>query len=110
MGGGGYGMMGQGTMGPGMMENYGGNGGWGNYDCSGASSFGKGAWNNDDHQNFLKETTGLRKELNDKRFGYNEAARGSSANFDQLATLEKEIIDIRTKIQNKAEELSENMN
>lgn len=108
MGGSGYGMMGPGMMGPGgygMMGNYVGNGGWGNYDCPGAGRFGQGSWNSDEHQKFLEETSGLRKELNNKRFEYNEAVR-SSASSEQLASLEKEIIDIRTQIQSKAEKLS----
>ncbi len=98
--GGGYGMMGQG-----MMGNYGGNGGWGNTNCLGASKLGPKTWNSENQQKFFEETVELRKQMHEKRFELNEAARGSQVDADKLAQLEKEMIDIRTKIQKKAEEL-----
>lgn len=102
---GGYGMMGgYGQMGPGMMGGYG--GGFG--DCPGAGSFGKQGWNSEGHQKFLEETVGLRKELNDKTFEYTEARRNPETTREQLASIEKEVIDIRTKIQEKAEQSYKN--
>ena len=96
--GGGYGMMGGGY---GMM---GGNGGEGNYyDCPGAALFGEGGWNSEPHQKFLEETVQLRKEINDKRFDYMEAQRNPDTSREQLAEIEKEIIDLRTKLTDSAE-------
>lgn len=96
--GGGYGMMGGGY---GMM---GGNGGDGNYyDCPGAASIGQGGWNSETQQKFLEETVGLRKEMNDKRFDYMEAQRNPNTSREQLAEIEKEIIDLRTQLSAKAE-------
>lgn len=98
--GGGYGMMGGGY---GMM---GGSGGEGSYnDCPGAASFGQGGWNSEPHQKFLEETVDLRKEMNDKRFEFMEAQRNPNTNREQLAEIEKEIIDLRTKLSAKAEML-----
>ena len=102
----GPGMMGgnYGMMGPGMMGSYG--GGYG--DCPGASYFRKDGWNSEPHQKFLEDTVGLRKELNDKGFEYAEAQRSPDTTREQLASIEKEIIDIRTKLQDKAEQSFKN--
>jgi hypothetical protein len=82
----------------------GGNGGEGNYyDCPGAASFGQGGWNSEPHQKFLEETVGLRKEMNDKRFDYMEAQRNPNTSREQLAEIEKEMIDLRTQLSAKAE-------
>ena len=94
---GGYGMM---HGGYGMMGGYG--GGYG--DCPGAAYFGENGWNSEVHQKFLEETAVLRKELNDKRFEYAEARRNPNTTMEQLASIEKEVIDIRTKLQEKAEQ------
>ena len=98
------GMMGPGMMGPGMMGGYGG----GYSDCPGAAYFGKDGWNSEPHQKFLEDTVGLRKELNDKRFEYTEAQRNPETTRDQLAAIEKEVIDIRTQLQEKAEQVYKN--
>ena len=90
---------GYGNMGPGMMGGYG--NGYGN--CPGASSFGQDGWNSESHQKFLEDTVGLRRELNDKGFEYAEAQRSPDTTREQLAALEKDMIDIRTKLQEKAE-------
>lgn len=103
--GGGYGMMGPGMMGGnyGMMGGYGGSkGSYG--DCPGASWFGQDGWNSEPHQKFLEDTVGLRKELNDKAFEFGEAQRNPNTTREQLATIQKEMIDIRTKLQDKAEQ------
>ncbi len=109
MGGGGNGMMGPGMKGRRMMGNYGGSGGkggWGNNYCTGASWSGQNNWNSEGHQKFLAETVELRKQMNEKRFELKEIARSSNVDRDKLAQLEKEMIDIRTQIQKKADELS----
>ena len=100
---GGYGMMGPGMMGPGMMG-YG--GGYG--DCPGAAYFGPDGWNRESQQKFLEDTVGLRKELNDKWFEYSEAQRNPNTTQEQLAAIEKQVIDIRTKLQEKAEQAYKN--
>jgi len=98
--GGSYEMMGPGMMGSGMKGGYG--SGYGN--CPGASYFGQDGWNSEPHQKFLEDTVGLRKELNDKRFEYAEAQRNPETTREQLAAIEKEVIDIRTQLQEKAEQ------
>lgn len=98
----GYGMMGGGyggMMGPGMIA------GKGYYnDCPGAASFNQNNWNSESHQKFLDDTAGLRKEMNDKSFEYREAQRNPNTTMEQLSALEKDMIDIRTKLQEKAEQ------
>jgi hypothetical protein len=103
--GGSQGMMGSGMMGPGMMNGYRGKGGSGGYgDCPGAAWFGQDGWNSESHQKFLEDTVGLRKEMNNKQFEYMEARRNSNTTPEQFSALEKEVIDIRTKLQEKAEQ------
>ncbi len=110
--GGGYGMgPGYGWMGPGM----GGHGyGWmgrgmrgynGGYGCPGYGYGWGGAqnsWNSQQYQKFLEDTVLLRKQMNDKRFEYREALRNPNTTSEQLAKIEKEMIDLRTKISQKA--------
>ena len=95
--GGGYGM-----MGPGMMGSYDGNGGYGG--CPVATQFGRNGWNSENHQKFLEDTVGLRKEMNDKGFEYMEAQRNPKTTREQLIVLKKDMIDIRAKLQEKAEQ------
>ncbi len=105
MGGGQYGMMhhgmmrgGQSMMGPGMM------GGAGGYmDCPGARSFGNGRWTGEPQQQFLDDTVELRKELHDKYFAYQEARRNPGTTQDQLVSIEKEIVDLRSQLQERAQ-------
>ena len=47
----------------------------------------------------------MRKEMNDKRFDYMEAQRNPNTSREQLAEIEKEIIDLRTKLSVEAEQL-----
>lgn len=106
--GGGYGdhMMGyggHGMIGPGMMG-YG--GGYAN--CPGAAYFSENGRNSEVHQQFLEDTVSLRKELNDKRFEYQEAQRSPNATRDQLASIENEIIDIEKQLRSKAQQYSGN--
>ena len=94
----GYGKRGQGQ---GMMgQGYGKRGNRGGCGPCGGAQF-----TVEERQQFLVATLDLRKELHAKRFEYREANRGQKVDNDKLASIEKEMIDLRTKIQNKAEEL-----
>ena len=94
MGGGGYG------MGQGMMDDYGNN----DARCNqpGAAGFGRNSWTREQNQNFLDGTVELRKEMHDKRFEYGEALRNPKTTRQQLSKMEKEMIDLRDKIYDKA--------
>ncbi|MBU1568130.1 MAG: hypothetical protein KJ630_21215 [Proteobacteria bacterium] len=101
MGGGGYGMMGGGCgMGSGMMEDYGFNKGL--YHYPGAAGFGRNGWTSEQNQKFQDDTVELRKEMHDKRFEYMEAVRNPKSTRQQLSMMEKEMIDLRDKIYDKA--------
>lgn len=58
-------------------------------------------------QEFLDATVALRKQMSEKRFELKEAVRNQDSTPAQLAAIEKEIIDIRTKIQEQALALQE---
>ncbi len=96
----GPGMMGGGYgygMGPGMMGyGYGPNNGFG------YGNRGNGWQQPEQVQKFLDQTVKLRRELNDKEFDYREALRNPKTTPETLAKLEKEIIDLRNQISNKA--------
>ena len=91
MGGCGYG------MGPGMMGYFHGpNAGW---------AYGNrwNAWQRPEQmQKFLDATVDLRRKLNDKMFDLHEALRKPSTPAETVAKLQKEIIDLRNKISEKA--------
>jgi Cytochrome C oxidase, cbb3-type, subunit III len=91
----GPGMMGGGYgMGPGMMGGYG--GGYGGY------GMGPGYYNQSEEcQKFLDETSGLRKELHDKRFEYMEALRNPKTTSETDARLRKEIDELQQEIYKK---------
>lgn len=74
-------------MGPGMM------GGWGR----GYRGYGQGA-QSEACQKFLDETAGLRKDLHNKRYEYFEALRNPGTKPENIAKMEKEIIDLQEKI------------
>ncbi len=106
----GYGYGGYGMMGPGMMG-----GGYGNgYACPGyGGGYGNGGgygsawnngWNTPNNQKFLDDTVQLRKQLNDKRFEYQEALRNPNTTREQLAKIEKDMIDLQAKISDKAQQ------
>ncbi len=106
--GGGYQMGGGGghqMMGSGMMGYQHGGGGWGNFDCPRVGMAG-GGWNSTQKQNFLDETVELRKQMHEKRFEIREARRSSNLDVEKLGQLEKDMIDIRSKIQKKAQKLA----
>ncbi len=92
--GGNYGMMGGNT---GMM-------GGGQFDCPGANFYGQNSWSNESQQKFLEETTGIRKQMNDKRFEYLEAQRAPETTNQKLADIEKEMIDMHTQLEDKAKQ------
>ncbi len=85
------------------MNGYRGNDESGGYvDCPGAAWFGQEGWDGESHQKFLEDTAGIRKEMNEKRFEYMEAQRSPNTTREQLAAIEKDMVDIRTKSQEKA--------
>lgn len=89
--GGGYGMMGHRMTGHGMM------GGVGQYNCPMAAGV-----DNTEYQKFLDDTSGLRKQIHDKRFDYMEAQRNPNTTQEQLGALEKEIYDLQSQLRDKA--------
>jgi hypothetical protein len=91
--GGGYG--GQ-MMGPGMM------GAYGNCPCS--YWFGQHYQSNEGYQKFMKDTVGIRKELNNKHFEYREARRNPNTTREQLNSIEKEMFNLEKQLQEKAQQ------
>ena len=94
MGHGGCGMMGPGMrghmggmMGPGMM----GYGGYGSQD-----------YDPEAFQKYLDDTADLRKKLHNKKFEYFETVRKPDANRETVMKLEKEILDLKWEIYEKA--------
>ncbi|WP_456384983.1 hypothetical protein [Desulfolithobacter sp.] len=91
----GPGMMG-GMMGPGMMGGHAYGGGWGcNPMMTGPGT--RGALS-DQQQKFLDQTVDLRKQMMEKRFEYMEAARNPKTTPQDLAAIEKDMLDLRTKM------------
>jgi hypothetical protein len=90
------GMMGPGMMGPGMMGMMGPGimGGYG----MGPGMMGYGA---KDYQKFLDDTRSLRRELNNKKFEYFEAARMPDTKREDLEKIQKEMWELQEKIYNK---------
>jgi hypothetical protein len=78
----GRGMMGGGMMGHGMMG----------YDSS----------QSEECQKFLDENAGIRKELNNKRFEYQEAMRNPKTTSETIGKLAKELHELYQKIRGKA--------
>lgn len=52
-------------------------------------------------QAFLNETQGVHRELHDKRFEYREAIRNPKTTPETLSSIDKQIVDLRWKIQAK---------
>ncbi len=116
MGGNGYGMMGQFDQddqspmwrgGHHMMGNYRGmhHGGMMYQNCPGANwnqGNGNARLSDDQYQSFLDATASLRKEMHNKRFDLMEAQRNPDTTPSQIAEIEKQIVDIRAKIDEKA--------
>jgi len=94
-------MMGPGMMGMGMM---GMGGPWMTGHHGPGCMMGPGAmatFSPEQRQTFLDQTTDLRRQMMEKRFAYMEALRNPKTTPDDLAVLEKEIIDLRAKIFDK---------
>lgn len=95
------GMMGQGMMGGnwGMMS--GNQSNWSGMGCTGM--MGGGMMNRmtpSQQQEFMNQTTELRKEMVDLRYAYGEAMR-RSASPKELAQIEKKMLELRLKMMNK---------
>lgn len=90
-------------MGPGMMEDYGFNNGEHHY--PGAAGFGRNGWTSEQNQKFQDDTVELRKEMHHKRFEYMEAVRNPKSTRQQLSMMEKQMIDLRDKIYDKAPQI-----
>jgi protein CpxP len=98
------GMMGRGMMGPGMMYGggmmggQGGQGSWG-VGCNGMMG---GMMMNQmtpgQQQKFMDQTTDQRKQMMEKRFAYMEAMRNSDTTPQDLVKIEKEMLDLRSKM------------
>ena len=93
-----------GMMNRGMM---GGNqGNWGGMGCNGMMG---GAMMNQmnpgQQQAFMNQTTDMRKEMMDLRFDYMEAMRNQDTNPKDLANIEKKMLELRTKMMGKMENL-----
>ena len=97
------GMMGRGMMGPGMMHGgmMGGQGGQG-FRGMGCNGMMGGMMMNrmspEQQQKFMDQTTDLRKQMMEKRFAYMEAMRNSDTTLQDLAKIEKEMLDLRSKM------------
>lgn len=104
MGGGmmGQGMQGGGMMGRGMM----GQGNWNNMGCNGMMG---GAMMNqmtpNQQQSFMDATAVLRQKMIDLRFAYREAMRNPDTDPKDLAKIEKQMLDIRSQMISKMENL-----
>jgi hypothetical protein len=97
------GMMGRGMMGPGMMHGgmmggQGGQGSWG-VGCNGMmGGMMMNQMSPEQQQKFMDQTTDLRKQMMEKRFAYMEAMRNSDTTPQDLAEIEKEMLDLRSKM------------
>jgi len=102
------GMMGPGMMGPGMMWQM------GDYDMMGQGMMGRmggmmgpggyGMKGTDPevYQKYLNDTSELRRKLHDKKFEYFEAVRNPDIKRDTVMKLEKEILDLKWELYEKA--------
>jgi len=89
-------------MGPGMIGRGGMMGGGYGYHM-GPGMMGPGYYQqNEACQKFLDETTGMRKDLHNKRYEYFEAIRNPKTTPETAAKLEKELRDLQANIYSKA--------
>ncbi|MFT5702328.1 MAG: hypothetical protein ACI8ZB_005245 [Desulforhopalus sp.] len=93
------GMQGQGMMG----------GNQGNWDGMGCNGMMGGAMMNKmtpgEQQDFMNQTTELRKEMMDLRFAYGEAMRNPATTPKDLANIEKNMLELRIKMMGKMQNL-----
>ncbi len=59
----------------------------------------------DQQQEFMNQTTDLRKKMMEKRFAYMEAMRNPDTNPRDLAKIEKEMLDLRSEMIDKMNSL-----
>lgn len=89
-------------MGGGMM----GQGKWNNMGCNGMMG---GSMMNqmtpNQQQSFMDATTELRQKMIDLRFAYREAMRNPNTNPKELAKIEKQMLDIRSQMMGKMENM-----
>lgn len=52
-------------------------------------------------QQFMDQTTDLRRQMMEKRFSYMEAMRNPATTPQELAKIEKEMLELRTKMMDK---------
>ena len=52
-------------------------------------------------QQFMNQTTDLRKQMMDLRFAYRDAMRNNSTTPEDLAKIEKKMLDVRAKMMDK---------
>jgi hypothetical protein len=92
-------MQGQGMMG----------GNQGNWDGMGCNGMMGGAMMNKmtpgQQQDFMNQTTELRKEMMDLRFAYGEAMRNPATTPKDLANIEKNMLELRIKMMGKMQNL-----
>ncbi len=84
--------------GPGMMGNQ------GNWSMGCDGMMGEMMMNRMSHgqqQEFLDQTTDLRRQMMKKRFKYMEAMRNSDGSPQDLAKIEKEMLELRSKMMNQ---------
>jgi hypothetical protein len=103
------GMQGQGMMG-GNQGNWGMMGGnQGDWDGMGCSGMMGGAMMNHmtpgQQQEFMNQTTELRKEMMDLRYAYGEAMRNPATTPKDLANIEKNMLELRIKMMGKMQNL-----
>lgn len=95
---------GGGIMG-GMMGGYHGNW-WRNMGCNGMMG---GIMMNrmtpEQQQNFMNQTTELRKKMMDLRFDYRNAMLNPNTTPEDLAKIEKQMLELRTKMMDKIQEM-----
>ena len=90
----GGGMMGRGHMGGGMMGGYG-------YRGDDPEAFKK---YQDEYQKYMNDTKDLRKTLHNRMFEYKEALRDPATTRKSLLKLEKEMMDLKWELYEKAPE------
>ncbi len=56
-------------------------------------------------QKFMDQTTNLRKQMMDLRFAYRNAMYNNNTTPEDLAKIEKQMLDVRTKMMDKMEKL-----
>lgn len=87
-------------MGQGMMDDYENNDA--GYYHPRDAVFAQNRWTSEQKQIFLDDTVKLRKEMYDKRFKYKVALKNPKNTRQQLSMMEKEMIDLRDTIYDKA--------